>query len=47
MVGTIWGGGEVGLTLAALQQQQRAMKRLELDMISMDQPGFTPTTQET
>ncbi len=47
MVGTIWGGGEVGLTLAALQQQQRAMKRLELDMISMDQPGFTQTTQET
>lgn len=46
MVGEIWGGSEVGLALAALRQQQRAMKRLELDMVAMDKPGFTKTIQE-
>lgn len=47
MGGTIWGGSEVGLALAALKQQSRAMKRLELDMVAMDKPGFTQTIQES
>lgn len=47
MGGTIWGGSEVGLALAALRDQQRAMKRLELDMVAMDKPGFTKTIQES
>ena len=46
MTGEIWGSG-AGLALAALRQQTRAMKRLEIDMISMEQPGFTKTVQET
>jgi flagellar hook-associated protein FlgK len=44
-MGEIWGSG-VGLALAALRQQTRAMKRLEIDMVAMDQPGFTKTIQE-
>ncbi len=47
MVGTVWGGSELGLALAALKQQSKAMKRLELDMVAMDQPGFTQTIQES
>lgn len=47
MAGTIWGGSQVGLTLAALRNQYKAMKQLELDMLAMDKPGFTKTIQES
>lgn len=47
MVETIWGGSPVGLALAALKSQYKAMKRLELDMIGLDKPGFTKTIQES
>ncbi|MEI7493537.1 MAG: hypothetical protein WCJ92_02940 [Alphaproteobacteria bacterium] len=46
MTGEIWGSG-AGLALAGLRQQTRAMKRLEIDMISMEKPGFTKTLQES
>ncbi len=46
MSGEIWGSG-AGLALAALRQQTRAMKRLEVDMVSMGQPGSTKTVQES
>lgn len=46
MVGEIWGSG-VGLAEAGLRQKFREMKRLERDMVAMDQPGFTRTVQET
>ncbi len=42
----IWGSG-VGLAIAALRQKYREMMRLEVDMISMDQPGFVKTTSES
>ena len=42
----IWGSG-AGLALAGLRQKFREMKHLELDMIAMDQPGFTKTIQES
>lgn len=47
MGGTIWGGPSVGLALAALKDQQRAMQRLERDMVAMGMPGFTKTIQES
>ena len=46
MTGEIWGSG-VGLSIAALRQKFREMQRLEVDMISMDQPGFVKTTSES
>lgn len=46
MSGEIWGAG-VGLAIAGLRQKFREMQRLEVDMISMDQPGFTRTVQQS
>jgi flagellar hook-associated protein FlgK len=45
MVGEIWGSG-VGLAIAGLRQKFREMQRLEVDMISMNQPGFVKTVSE-
>ena len=42
----IWGSG-VGLTISALRQKFREMQRLEVDMISMNQPGFVRTISES